>query len=200
MAGAPRGDADLRVAVIVGSTRPGRRAEAVARWVMSHVVRRDGIAARLVDLADHDLPLFDEPLPPIGGRYEHAHTRAWAETIAAFDAFVFVTPEYNHSIPAALKNAVDFLFDEWRDKAAGFVSYGVDAGGARAAEHLRVVLGELHVADVRSQVALSLTDDFEGYAKLAPRSRQEQKLDAMLDELAAWGTALRALRVPALAA
>ena len=95
------------------------------------------------------------------GRFVHPHTAAWAEAIAGFDAFVFVTPEYNRSIPGALKNAIDFLYYEWNDKAAGFVSYGVDAGGARAVEHLRVVMGELRVADVRTQVALSLHNDFE---------------------------------------
>ena len=99
------------------------------------------------------------------GQYEQPHTKRWAEKIASFDGFVFVTPEYNHATSGALKNAIDFLYAEWNNKAAGFVSYGA-AGGARAVEHLRLVLGELQIADVTSQVALSLLTDFENMTDL----------------------------------
>src|SRR5262249_60165457 len=102
-----------------------------------------------------------EPLPPALGQYSQPHTTAWAAKIAEFDAFVFVTPEYNHSIPGALKNAIDFLFREWNHKAAGFVSYGGYAHGSRAVEHLRLVLAELHVPAGRAQVLLSLVTDCE---------------------------------------
>jgi NAD(P)H-dependent FMN reductase len=117
--------------------------------------------------------------------------------IASFDAYVFVTPEYNRSIPAALKNAIDFLYPEWNDKAAGFVSYGADAGGARAVEHLRLVMGELRVADVRTHVALSLSDDFEEYTTPAPRPHQAGKLTDLINELLVWAQALRTVREPA---
>src|SRR6185503_3412075 len=109
----------------------------------------------------------DEPVPPSMGQYSQPHTHAWAQKIESFDGFVFVTPEYNHSTSGALKNAIDFLYAEWNNKAAGFVSYG-SVGGARAAEHLRLVMGELQVADVRAQVALSLYTDFKDFSQFMP--------------------------------
>jgi NAD(P)H-dependent FMN reductase len=183
----------IEIGVIVGSTRPGRRAPGVARWVRDEAEQHLDASVHLLDLDDFDLPLLDEPRPAIAGRYEHPHTRAWAAAVEPLDAFVFVSPEYNRSIPAALKNAIDFLYAEWRDKAAGFVSYGVDAGGARSVEHLRAVMAELHVATVRDHVALSLGDDFADGAP-APRDQHATRLRAMLDELASWGRALRTVR------
>ena len=136
----------------------------------------------------------------MAGQYSRPHTHEWAATIRAFDAYVFVTPEYNHSTSGVLKNAIDFLFAEWNDKAAGFVGYGA-TGGARAVEHLRLVMGELKVADVRSQVTLVLAHDWQDYTDpttFAPGVMQEPAVTAMLDEVVAWGTALRTLRAPAL--
>jgi NAD(P)H-dependent FMN reductase len=187
------GTGPIEIGVIVGSTRPGRRAPGVARWVRDEAEQHLDLSARLVDLADFDLPLLDEPRPAIMGDYEHPHTRAWAAAVAPLDAFVFVSPEYNRSFSAALKNAIDFLYAEWRDKAAGFVSYGVDAGGARSVEHLRSVMAELHVATVREHVALSVGDDFTDGAP-APRAHHAKRLRALLDDLATWGRALRAVR------
>ncbi|MFC7545317.1 NADPH-dependent FMN reductase [Plantactinospora sp. GCM10030261] len=184
----------------VGSTRPGRRAATVARWVAG-LARHDDATVDIVDLADHPLPHLDEPVPPMMGKYFNPHTRDWSATIAGYDAYIFVTPEYNHSTSGVLKNALDFLFAEWNDKAAGFVSYGVD-GGTRAVEHLRLVAGELRLADVRSQVPLVLSRDFAG-DEVRPSGNQPDKLRAMVDELVAWGGALRALRTgtgPAVAA
>jgi NAD(P)H-dependent FMN reductase len=183
----------LRVAIVIGSTRPGRKAEAVARWVHGIAARRSDASFEVVDIAQFDLPLFDEPLPPMLHQYTKPHTKAWAATIATFDAFVFVTPEYNHSMSGALKNAIDFLFAEWNDKAAGFVAYG-SAGGSRAVEHLRQVMGEIKVADVRAQVALSLYSDFENFITLKPGPGQEAAVNAMLDDVVAWGRALQPLR------
>jgi NAD(P)H-dependent FMN reductase len=187
-------EAPISVAVILGSTRPNRHSEPVARWVFERAALRPDLDADLVDLAHVNLPIYDEPVPSIMGDYTHEHTRAWAATIARYDAFVFVTPEYNRSIPAVLKNAIDFLYAEWNDKAAGFVSYGADAGGARAIEHLRAVLGELRVADVRTMVPLSLAHDFEDYTRFAPREMAVAKADEMLAQLATWGHAMRAVR------
>jgi NAD(P)H-dependent FMN reductase len=186
-------DGPLELGVIVGSTRPGRRCHPVATWFADLAATRDDVRPTLIDIADHGLPLLDEPLPAITGVYEHDHTRRWSAAIAPLDAFVFVTPEYNHSIPAALKNAIDFLYDEWKDKPAGIVSYGADAAGVRAAEQLRLVLAEVHVADVRQQVALSLLDDYAD-GVLSPRARKSQDAHALLDQVAAWGRALRPLR------
>lgn len=185
----------LNVAIILGSTRPRRNGEAVAKWVYDIARRRTDATFEIIDLRDVNLPLLDEPLPPSLGQYSQPHTKAWAAKIAEFDAFVFVTPEYNHGIPAALKNAIDFLFREWNHKAAGFVSYGGSANGARAVEQLRLVMAELHVATVRSQVLLSLFSDFENFSVFTPDERREAALTAMLDEVLAWGGALRTLRL-----
>ena len=127
----------LKIAIITGSTRPGRKSEAVARWVYDIAAKRSDASFEVVDIAAFDLPLLDEAVPPIMNQYAKPHTKAWAAKIATFDAFVFVTPEYNHSTSGALKNAIDFLYREWNDKAAGFVGYG-GAGGTRAVEHLRL--------------------------------------------------------------
>ena len=192
--GARMSDAPLAVAVILGSTRPNRRSEPIARWMLDRARERPDLQADLIDLADVDLPMFDEPMPPIMGNYAGEHTRAWAATIARYDAFVFVSPEYNRSIPAVLKNAIDFLYHEWTNKAAGFVSYGADAGGARAIEHLRVILGELHVADVRTMVPLSLSADFKNFTDFTPSETAKRKADEMLAQLTSWGHALRNIR------
>jgi NAD(P)H-dependent FMN reductase len=182
-----------RIAIIIGSTRPGRNGEAVARWVLDIAKQRDDAEYELVDIADYRLPHLDEAMPPSLGQYSQPHTKAWAATIASFDGFVFVTPEYNHSTSGALKNAIDFLFAEWNNKAAGFVSYGA-VGGARAVEHLRLVMGELMVADVRNQVALSLHTDFVNYSEFTPAPHQVQAVSAVLDQVVAWSSALSALR------
>ena len=183
----------LRVAIIVGSTRPGRKAEAVARWVYEIAGSRGDAEFELVDIKDYDLPLLDEPMSAIFGQYSNDHTRAWSAKIASFDAFVFVTPEYNHGTSGALKNAIDYLYKEWNNKVAGFVGYG-GAGGTRAVENLRLVMGELMVADVRAQVALSLYTDFENFSVFRPAPHQEKAVHDVLDQVIAWGWALRSLR------
>src|SRR4026207_215391 len=137
----------LRISIISGSTRPGRNGEAVAKWVYEIAKKRTDAEFELVDIKDFNLPLLDEPVPPSRGQYSKDHTKTWAAKIDSFDGFIFVTPEYNHGISGALKNAIDFLFREWNNKAAGFVGYG-SAGGVRAVESLRLVMGELMVADV----------------------------------------------------
>ncbi len=117
----------------------------------------------------------------------------WAAKIDSFDAYVFVTPEYNHGIPGALKNAIDYLFKEWNNKVAGFVSYG-SAGGVRAVEQLRLVMAEIKVATVRAQVQLSLFTDFENFSKFKPHHIHEKSVNTMLDELLAWAGAMKTLR------
>jgi len=183
----------LRVGILTGSTRPGRNNIAVAEWVQGIAKQRTDAEYELVDIASFELPLLDEPVPPMMGQYSKPHTKAWAAKIASFDAYVFVTPEYNHGVSAALKNAIDYLFAEWNNKAAGFVSYG-SAGGARAVESLRLVMAELMVATVRSQVMLSVFTDFEHFSKFKPDPRHEQEVSAVLDQVVSWGTALKKLR------
>ena len=183
----------IRVGIVIGSTRPERKAEAVARWVHDIAAKRTDAQFELVDIKDFNLPLLDEAMPPMMGQYSHPHTKSWAAKIGSFDAYVFVTPEYNHGTSGALKNALDYLFAEWNNKAAGFVSYG-SAGGARAVEHLRLVMGELKVADVRAQVLLSLFTDFENFSSFKPDARHDKSVNSMLDEVIAWGGALKSLR------
>src|SRR5436305_4898946 len=150
----------LRIVIIIGSTMPSRNGEAVGKSVYEIAQKRSDTEFELVDIKNFNLPLLDEPMPPIMGQYSKPHSKAWAAKIGSFDGFVFVTPEYNHGTSGALKNAIDFLYREWNDKAAGFVSYG-SAGGVRAVEQLRLTMGEVCIADVRAQVMLSLFTDFE---------------------------------------
>lgn len=183
----------MRIGIILGSTRPGRNGEAVARWVLDKAARNPAADFELVDIAEYRLPMLDEPIPPSMGQYTKPHTRRWAEKIASFDGFIFVTPEYNHGTSGALKNAIDFLYAEWNNKAAGFVGYG-SAGGARAVEHLRLVMAELQIADVRAHVLLSLYADFENYSVFKPAGHHEATLETLVNQVVAWAGALKPLR------
>jgi NAD(P)H-dependent FMN reductase len=156
-------------------------------------VDNNNVDFEYIDIKGFNLPLLDEPVPPLQRQYSKEHTKAWSAKIDSFDAFIFVTPEYNRGILGALKNAIDFLYQEWNNKAAGFVSYG-SAGGVRSAEHLRLVMAELQIADVRAQVTLSLFTDFENFAKFKPAAYHEKSFNDMLDQVIAWGRALKALR------
>ena len=183
----------IKIAIVVGSTRPGRNCEAVARWVHEQAAKRGDAQFELVDIADFNLPLLDEPMPPAMGQYTKDHTKRWAAKVAEFDGYVFVTPEYNHAPPAALKNALDYLAGEWNNKAAGFVSYG-SAGGTRAVEHLRLIAAELQMATVRSQVALSLFTDFENFSDFRPSASHDPAMNTMFEQLVSWSTAMRTVR------
>jgi NAD(P)H-dependent FMN reductase len=183
----------LKIAIVVGSTRPGRKAEAVAQWVHGIASKRNDAEFEVVDIDHYKLPLLDEPIPPSLSQYKNEHTKAWSAKIDSFDGYVFITPEYNHGTSGALKNAIDFLFKEWNNKAAGFVGYG-SAGGVRAVESLRLVMGEIMVADVRAQVALSLFTDFENFTTFKPAPHHEKSVIAMLDQVIAWSRAMKTLR------
>jgi len=183
----------IRIGIILGSTRPNRNGEQVARWVQDIASGRTDAEFELVDLRDYPLPHLDEPLPPSMNQYQNDHTKQWAEKIASFDGFVIVTPEYNHSTSGVLKNAIDYLYAEWNNKAVGFVSYG-GVGGARAAEHLRLIAGELQMADVRQQVALSMLTEFENFSVFKPGDYNRAALDTLLDQVVAWSAALAPLR------
>jgi NAD(P)H-dependent FMN reductase len=182
-----------RIGIILGSTRPGRNGEAVANWVLDNASQRDDAQYELVDIADYDLPLLDEPMPAMAMQYSQPHTKRWAEKIASFDGYVIVTPEYNHAPSGALKNAIDFLNAEWNNKAVGFVGYGT-AGGVRAVEHLRLIAAEVRMADVRSQVALSLFTDFENMSEFKPAELHQASLNATFDDVVLWSNALAPIR------
>jgi NAD(P)H-dependent FMN reductase len=189
-----------KIGIILGSTRPNRNGEQVAKWVYDVASRRDDAEYELVDLRDYPLPHLDEPMSAAWGPdYQHDHTKQWSEKIASFEGFVIVTPEYNHSTSGVLKNAIDYLYKEWNNKAVGFVSYG-GVGGARAAEHLRLIAGELQMADVRQQVTISIRTEFENFSVFKPGEYAEHDLTVLLDEVTAWSNALAPLRAAIAAA
>jgi NAD(P)H-dependent FMN reductase len=177
----------LNIGIIIGSTREGRVSPQVAAWVKEIADKRGDANYTIIDIADYKLPLLGEAGGDVSG------VKGWSESVAAQDGFVFIVQEYNHSITGALKNALDYLRDEWNNKAAGIVSYG-SVGGARAAEHLRGILGELLVADVRVHPALSLFTDFENGTDFRPKAVQEDSVNQMLDQLNSWSKALRTIR------
>ena len=183
----------LKIAVVIGSTRPNRKADAIGKWVMDQVASRTDANYEILDLLDHPLPLLDEPFPPGMQKYIKDHTKAWSAVVAKYDGYIFITPEYNHSISGALKNALDFVYHEWNNKAAAFVSYG-SAGGVRAVEHLRGICAELQIADVRGHVSLSLYTDYENFSVFKPGDRHAGQLHSMLDQLTTWGTAMQDVR------
>lgn len=182
-----------RIAVIIASTRPTRVGPKVTEWVMAELKGRDDAAFEVVDLADQGLPLLDEPEPASSGNYTQDHTKRWSEVVAGYDGFLFITPEYNRGLPAALKNALDFLYAEWNNKAAGIVCYG-SSGGLRAAEQLKLVLGELQVTTVRAQVSLSIYDDMLDFSEMTPRDYQAGNLSTTVDQLVRWTVATARLR------
>jgi NAD(P)H-dependent FMN reductase len=184
---------DLNIAIILGSTRPGRNGKAVADWVTEKAAARTAAQYELVDLADHPLPHIDEPIPPALGQYVGDHTKAWAKTIGRYDGFVFVTPEYNHSTSSVLKNAIDYLYGEWNNKAAAFVSYG-SLGGARAIEHLRAICSELQIAHVRQQLSFSLHTDFENFSTFAPGPQHAEAATVLFDQVESWSEAIKTVR------
>lgn len=177
----------LRVALVIGSVREGRVGSSVARWAATHAERRADLEVDVVDLRDVDLPahLPDDPTPG---------QRAWTERVDRADAFVFVTPEYNRGIPASLKHAIDAVREEWYAKPAAVVAYGGMARGLRAAEQLRLVLGELHVTVLRDTVCLGLDDGALDESGWVCDPGAVRALGTALDRLAWWGTALRAAR------
>lgn len=183
----------LKIAIITGSTRPTRISQKVAEWVYSIAEDQSNAIFELVDIADYNLSMFDESFPPILGKYKHKHTKIWAKRISEFDGFIFVTPEYNHSITGALKNAIDFVYREWNNKSAGFISYGA-TGGLRAVEHLRLILSEVQIAHVRTQVSLSLHSDFDNFNSIAPRPFQIQTLREMFEQVVLWAHAFKIIR------
>ncbi|GAB2985280.1 NADPH-dependent FMN reductase [Actinotalea caeni] len=185
----------LRIAVVIGSTRPGRKGEAVGRWVHELAQGRDAADYDLVDVAAFDLPLLSEPTVPgsANRRYEVPQTRAWSETIDRYDGFVWVSPEYNHGVPAAMKNALDVLYPEWGFKGFGIVSYGAD-GGTRATEQWRGILANVMGTVVRHQVALYEFLDWDDDGAFAPLDRRPQELRNLLDLLERTTAALAPLR------
>lgn len=178
----------LKIGIILGSTRQGRVSPQVGDWVKGIADKRGDADYEIVDIANFNLPFV---FTTAG---EEPGIKAWSEKLTSLDGFVFIVQEYNHSITGALKNALDTARDEWNNKAAGIVSYG-STGGARAAEHLRGICGELQIADVRIHPTLSLFTDFENNgADFKPAELHLNNVNAMLDQVLAWSGALKTLR------
>ena len=184
-----------RLLVVVASTRPGRVGLPVGTWFHQRAVEHGGFDVEWVDLAEVDLPFFDEPHHPRLRRYQHQHTRDWSARIERADAFVFVTPEYNFGFTAPLKNALDYLNREWAYKPAGIVSYGGVSAGTRAAQMLKQVLTTLKMTPMFEAVSIPFVKQFlDEDGRIRPNETMQQAADAMLDELVRWERSLRALR------
>lgn len=187
-------DDTLRTAVIIGSTRDGRFGPVVADWIAGHIAQREDMEADLIDLVDTPVPTVFPAFGQAPSDEAVAQLGAVTPRLARADAFVIVTPEYNHSFPAPLKNAVDWHNEQWHAKPVGFVSYGGLSGGLRAVEQLRVVLAELHAVTIRNTVS------FHNYAEVFGSDGRpsdpgcDVAAKAMLDQLTWWGQSLRAAR------
>ena len=187
------------ISVIVGSIRQGRFGEKPGKWIFEHVQKRDGVEGRLLDLRDFPMPFFDHPVPPgMPGRppYEHEVVKRWTTEIARSDGFIFVTPEYNYGPPAVLKNALDWVYQEWNRKAAAFVSYG-GTGGIRSVQQLRLTAIELQLAPLRWSIhvpAATLWAHFQGGDVEKGLAELDPQAKTMLDNLLWWTSALKAAR------
>jgi NAD(P)H-dependent FMN reductase len=184
----------LQLAVVAASTRPGRVGIHVANWFQEVAEAHPAFESRLVDLAEVALPLYDEPRHPRLKQYEHAHTRRWSSIVEAADAFVFVAPEYNHYPAPALLNALDFVFQEWAYKPAGFVSYGGVSGGLRAVQATKPVLAALKVVPMVEAVVVPFVANQLKDGVFTPNEVQQKAAPELLAELARWAEALKPLR------
>lgn len=182
--------------IIVASTRPGRIGLPIGEWVRGRAVAHGAFDVELVDLAEIDLPLFDEPTHPMLGQYAHDHTRRWSEVIGRADAFVFVMPEYNHGFNAALKNALDFLYAEWNHKPVGFVSYGGVAGGTRAVALLKPVIAALQMVPVIQAVPIPFAGGMVDDGAFAATDKLDTAAENMLDAIARMVDVVAPLRSP----
>ncbi|GLO67838.1 reductase [Oceanobacillus sp. E9] len=184
----------MKIGIILGSVRKGRNGEAVANWMYDFATNRnDDVTYEIVDLADYPLPMLGAEVKESDQEEAAQAIQSWSEKMASFDGYIFITPEYNHAIGGALKNATDYLKVEVHNKAAGFVGYG-SLGGTRAHENLRLILGELQVADVRTAVTFSLMTDFENMSVFKPADFHHANANEMLDQVIAWSGALKSLR------
>ena len=184
----------MKIAIIIGSTRPGNLGTAVGKWVHAQLADRTDAEFSLVNLADYDLDLLNEPTIPgaAGGKYENVKTQRWSDEIAQYDGYIFVTPEYNHSVPAAMKNAFDVLGGEWRQKSVAFVGYGAN-DGVRAVEHWRQITANFAMLAVRNQLAINTFSEFTD-GEFTPAERRAGELQSVasgLVELAAVSQQLR---------
>ncbi len=183
--------------VVIASTRPGRVGPAVARWFGDFAARNSQFEVKLVDLAEFNLPMYDEPNHPVMQKYEHAHTKAWSASVSAADAFAFVTPEYNYNPTPALVNALNYVYREWNYKACGFVSYGGVSGGLRAVQVAKQLVTTLKMMPMVEGVMVPMVGkSLDASGAFVPNEHVENSSRQMLDELYKWTGALASLRPP----
>jgi NAD(P)H-dependent FMN reductase len=184
----------LRLNVIIASTRPGRVGPAVANWFFEAAKQDGAFDSHLVDLAEFNLPIYDEPRHPRLQRYEHEHTRRWSESVAAADAFVFVAPEYNFGPTPALLNALNFVYTEWTYKPAAFVSYGGVSGGLRAVQMTKLTLTALKMVPVLESVTIPMVSEHMKDGAFVPNDIHTKSAADLLKELHRWAQALKPMR------
>jgi NAD(P)H-dependent FMN reductase len=182
-----------KIAIVTGSVRSGRQSLNIAKWAKSIADERTDAEFEILDIADFNLPVWDEALPPRMAASEKDVTKAWTSKVDEFDGYLFIVSEYNHSITGALKNALDYLSAEFENKAAAFISYG-SVGGARAVEHLRGILSEMGAAHVRNQVTMGLASDFENYSVFTPTQYSISTVTPTIDQLVSWSKAMESVR------
>ncbi len=184
-----------KIIILTGSVRPGRFNIQPARWIYEIAHKRKDAESELVDLQKVNLPFLDEPVPPSQNKYSKDHTKEWSQKVNETDGFVFVTPEYNHSLSPVLKNAIDYLFFEWHYKPVVFVSYGSLAGGTRAVEHLRSIAAEIRMYDLREQIMFpNYWDNLDENGIYQFTEEHEQLANRMLDSLIFWSQVMKDAR------
>ncbi len=185
----------LKLHIIICSTRPGRVGPSIAQWFHQFAVRHGKFDAQLIDLAEFNLPVYDEPEHPVKQNYQHEHTKRWAASVAAADAYAFVTPEYNFGPPPSLLNALNYVYKEWNYKPAALVSYGGVSGGMRAAQSEKNMLTALKMMPMVEAVAIqNVHQHFDQEKKFMPNEHHDKSAGALLDELHKWAVALKTLR------
>ena len=183
----------MKIGVILGSTRPGRNGEAVAKWFMSQADKYESDTEfELVDLAKWDLPVFNEPGFPASGEYANEKTKEWSQEIAQYDGFIYLVTEYNRGMPAAIKNAIDYLYHEWSFKPVGFVGYS-SAGAFRTISQLRDVVGELNMVGIRKQIAINVWEAVAD-GKWAAGDKHDKEVEGLLGQLEWWARLLKPAR------
>jgi NAD(P)H-dependent FMN reductase len=184
-----------KIKFIIASTRPNRFGPKPAQWLMELARGRSDAEYGLIDLAEINLPFLDEPQLPSAHQYTHEHTKRWAAMIEEADGFIIIHPEYNHSIPGALKNAIDFLWQEWNYKPVAFVSYGASAGGARATENLREIAAELKMYDLRESIAMvNYWQYLDTNGNFTATEALTKSASSMLDQVVFWANDMKAAR------
>jgi NAD(P)H-dependent FMN reductase len=186
----------INLKIIIASTRPGRKGPLLADWIYQKATSHEEFEIEMIDLAEINLPFMDEPNHPRLKQYTHQHTKDWSSKIGSADAFILVTPEYNYGFPATIKNAIDFLYNEWRHKPIGFLSYGGIAGGIRCIQLLKPVLGALDMVPLTAAVNVPFFTKFIRDNKFEATEDHNKMADSLFTELKKWSQLLKHMRSP----